>query len=208
MRARLDLYGDGDARGTHMSIFLVICKGNFDPILSWPFHFPVNFCLFDQTGEENHIVDSFDPHLTSVSFQQPTSDQNIPSGILKFCPWDAFQQQKQRYVQQDKMFIKISLDFFDTPRSILAQTLSINPALPSLEQDAVRYQMIQEHKKAEARLIAAINQASQEVAKSIVIPAPLPITASGRGKRKSFAANAECVTCEEIQQKDRTKKKK
>lgn len=208
MRARLDIYGSGEVRGTHMSIFLVICKGDFDPILSWPFHFPVNICLRDQTGEENHIVDSFYPDFTSVSLQRPTSDQNIASGILKFCPWDAFQEQKQRYVQHDKVFIKISLDFFDTPRSILAQSLNINPALPNIEQEAVRYRMIQEDQETKARLVAVINQTNQEIATSILIPPPLPTVASGREKRKSFATNSECVTCEEILSNDRMKKKK
>ncbi|KAG1972046.1 TNF receptor-associated factor [Pimephales promelas] len=39
---RLYLNGDGVGKGTHISLFFVIMKGEYDPILSWPFRHKVN----------------------------------------------------------------------------------------------------------------------------------------------------------------------
>lgn len=38
---RLYLNGDGVGKGTHISLFFVIMKGEYDPILSWPFRHKV-----------------------------------------------------------------------------------------------------------------------------------------------------------------------
>ena len=199
MRARLDLYGNGDARGTHMSIFIVISRGNYDAIVSWPFAFPVVFCLFDQTGQGHHIIDSIHPHPTSVSFQRPQSDQNIPSGKLKFVPLAILQQQGGCYIQEDKMFIKIMVDFFQTPREILPYTLSIDPTLPIAQQEAIRCGMIERFHHARTVLIAMINQNEQELAARSLIPVFSRIPQRPRQQPTSFTTTTvQCAPCEEI----------
>ncbi|CAF1329635.1 unnamed protein product [Rotaria sordida] len=50
MCASLFLNENGDAECTHMSIFSILFKGDYDAILWWPFYIPVVYCLFDQTG--------------------------------------------------------------------------------------------------------------------------------------------------------------
>ncbi|CAF4169205.1 unnamed protein product [Rotaria sp. Silwood2] len=84
MRARLYLNGDGNARRTHMSLFFVLMRSSNDPILIFPFNYKVIFCLYDQTPQQRHIIDSFRPDIKSNSFQRPRSNMNIASGIPKF----------------------------------------------------------------------------------------------------------------------------
>ncbi|CAF3836277.1 unnamed protein product, partial [Adineta steineri] len=84
MRARLYLHGDGNARKTHMSLFFVLMLGPYDAILKFPFNYKVIFCLYDQTPQQRHIIDSFRPDIKSNSFQRPRSEMNIASGIPKF----------------------------------------------------------------------------------------------------------------------------
>ncbi|KAH3891905.1 hypothetical protein DPMN_016015 [Dreissena polymorpha] len=36
------------ARGKFLSIFVCICKGEYDPLLLWPFRHRVTFTLIDQ----------------------------------------------------------------------------------------------------------------------------------------------------------------
>ncbi|CAF4751167.1 unnamed protein product, partial [Rotaria sp. Silwood2] len=79
MRARLYLNGNGDAHRTHMSLFFVIMRGLYDPILKFPFNYKVTFCLYNQTPQQRHIIDSFRPDIKSCSFQLPRSDMNIAS---------------------------------------------------------------------------------------------------------------------------------
>ncbi|CAF5108434.1 unnamed protein product, partial [Rotaria sp. Silwood1] len=134
MRLRLYLAGDGNARRTHMSIFFVLMRGEYDAILEFPFSFKVTFTLIDQTSQQRHIIDSFRPDIKSNSFQRPRSDMNIASGIPKFVPLTLIQQDNNPYVRDDTMFIKAIVDFGDIPKLLLPYTLSLNPGLPILLQ--------------------------------------------------------------------------
>ncbi|CAF3177712.1 unnamed protein product [Rotaria sp. Silwood2] len=134
MRLRLYLAGDGNARRTHMSLFFVLMRGEYDAILEFPFNFKVIFCLIDQTSQQRHIIDSFRPDVKSSSFQRPRSDMNIASGIPKFVPLTMIQQDDNPYVRDDTMFIKAIVDFGNIPKLLLPDTLSLNPGLPILLQ--------------------------------------------------------------------------
>jgi hypothetical protein len=130
MRARLYLHGDGNARRTHMSLFFLILKGEYDALLQWPFGHKVTFCLFDQTGNNRHIIDSFRPDVKSNSFQRPKTETNIASGIPKFFPLPMIQQDDNPYVRDDTLFLKIIVDLTETPKMVLPYMLTLNPGLP------------------------------------------------------------------------------
>ncbi|CAF1184672.1 unnamed protein product, partial [Didymodactylos carnosus] len=130
MCARLYLNGDGNARRTHMSLFFVLMKGDYDGILKWPLNCKVIFCLFDQTGQNRHVIDSFRPDTKSNSCQRPRPEMNIASGIPKFFPLPMIRQDNNNYVIDNTMFIKIIVDFSDLPIMILPYALSLNPGLP------------------------------------------------------------------------------
>jgi len=134
MRARLYLHGDGNARRTHMSLFFVLMRGPNDAILKFPFNYKVTFCLYDQTPQLRHIIDSFRPDTKSNSFQRPRSEMNIASGIPKFFPLAMIQQEGNPYVRDDTMFIKIMVDFGDLAKALLPYALSLNPGLPMYVQ--------------------------------------------------------------------------
>ncbi|CAF3038258.1 unnamed protein product [Rotaria sp. Silwood2] len=137
MRARLYLYGDGNARRTHMSLFFVLMRSVNDAILKFPFHYKVAVCLYDQTPAQRHIIDSFRPDIKSSSFQRPRSDMNIASGIPKFFPLEMIQQEGNPYIQEDAMFIRIMVDFGDMHKTLLPYALSLNPGLPIHVQQAM-----------------------------------------------------------------------
>ena len=150
---RLYLNGDGTARGTHVSIFLVILRGEFDSLLKWPFSYRVSFCLCDQrttlegdgTQTPKHVIESFRPDIQSISFTEPYLGMNIASGIPKLLPLPYFEQPSEinHYVVNDTMFIKLFIDFADLPRSMLPFIFSIDDALPS----SIRYRMIDDEEK-------------------------------------------------------------
>lgn len=108
--ARLYLNGDGAGRNTHLSIFVSILKGEYDSILKWPFQQKITLILMDQSGEGKHIVDAFRPDPKSESFQRPTNDMNIASGIPKFCELSTVYCPEKGYVLDDTMFFKIIID--------------------------------------------------------------------------------------------------
>ncbi|GAA6083271.1 TNF receptor-associated factor 1, partial [Tachysurus ichikawai] len=106
---RLYINGDGVGKGTHMSLFFVIMRGEYDPLLSWPFKHKVTFFLIDQNQRE-HVIDTFRPDLLSVSFQRPVSDMNVASGCPLFCPLAKLRSLKHAYCKDDTLFIKCVVD--------------------------------------------------------------------------------------------------
>ncbi|UJR22226.1 hypothetical protein I4U23_025290 [Adineta vaga] len=134
MRLRLYLYGDGNARRSHLSLFFVLMRGVNDAILKFPFDYKVTFCLYDQSGQGKHVIDSFRPDIRSNSFQRPRSDFNIASGIPKFMALSTIDEDGGRssgYVVDDTMFIKVLIDFDGMAKALLPYAMSLNPGLPA-----------------------------------------------------------------------------
>ncbi len=54
MCLRIDTNGEGDATGTHISVFACLMKGDHDDTLTWPFTGSVTFELLNQLEDKNH----------------------------------------------------------------------------------------------------------------------------------------------------------
>nr|XP_033817603.1 TNF receptor-associated factor 1 [Geotrypetes seraphini] len=106
---RVYFNGDGTAKGTHVSLFFAIMKGEYDALLSWPFKHKVTFMLLDQNNRE-HAIDAFRPDLMSASFQRPEQDMNVASGCPMFLPLTKLQSLKYAYIKEDILFIKCIID--------------------------------------------------------------------------------------------------
>ena len=110
MCGRIYLNGDGIGKGTHISIFFVVMRGQHDALLRWPFRQKVTFMLLDQDNVE-HVIDAFRPDPSSSSFQRPRRETNIASGCPTFCPLSELNN--HAYVRDDTMFLKIIVDTTD-----------------------------------------------------------------------------------------------
>ena len=110
MCARIHLNGDGIGRGTHIAVFFVVMRGEYDALLRWPFRQKVTFMLLDQNNVE-HVIDSFRPDPNSSSFQRPRRETNIASGCPTFCPLSELND--HAYVRDDTMFLKVIVDTTD-----------------------------------------------------------------------------------------------
>ena len=110
MCARIYLNGDGMGRGTHISVFFVVMRGQYDALLRWPFRQKVTFMLMDQDNVE-HVIDAFRPDPSSSSFQRPRRETNIASGCPMFC--SLVELNNHAYVKDDTMFLKIIVDTSD-----------------------------------------------------------------------------------------------
>ena len=102
--ARIYLNGDGIGRGTHISVFFVIMRGQYDALLPWPFKHKVTFMLLDQDNVE-HVIDAFRPDPSSSSFQRLRREANIASGCPMFC--SLTELNNHAYVRDDTMFLRI-----------------------------------------------------------------------------------------------------
>ena len=107
MCVRIYLNGDGVGKGTHISLFFVVMRGEYDAILRWPFRHKVTFMLLDQNNVE-HVIDAFRPDRNSSSFQRPRREANIASGCPTFCSLSELSN--HAYVRDDTMFVKVVVD--------------------------------------------------------------------------------------------------
>ncbi|CAD5123182.1 DgyrCDS11549 [Dimorphilus gyrociliatus] len=102
--------GDGNGRGTHLSVFFVVMRGSFDALQRWPFNKKVTFILLDQTDRAEHVTDAFRPDPSSNSFKRPTTEMNIASGSPVFISQTILAQKKDQYLKDDCLFLKVLVD--------------------------------------------------------------------------------------------------
>jgi hypothetical protein len=135
-------------------------RGEFDAILRFPFCFDVIFCLFDQSGEGNHIINVFTPDARSNSFQRPQSDMNTACGMPAFVPLTKLQPENTPYIRDDTMFIKVMTDFLGMPQEILLYAISLSPALTVQLQQAIIRQETEKRKQEKAAAAASATMAN------------------------------------------------
>lgn len=108
MCARVYLNGDGVGKGTHLSLFFVVQRGEYDALLPWPFKQKVTLMLLDQENGTRNLVDSFRPDITSSSFKRPTSEMNVASGCPLFVSHSILETPTFR--RDDTIFLKVVVD--------------------------------------------------------------------------------------------------
>ncbi|KAM6973787.1 TNF receptor-associated factor 3 [Aplochiton taeniatus] len=113
MCARVYLNGDGMGKGTHLSLFFVVMKGEYDALLPWPFKQKVTLMLMDQGPARKHLGDAFKPDPNSSSFRRPVAEMNIASGCPLFVAQTVLEN--GTYIKDDTIFIKVTVDTSDLP---------------------------------------------------------------------------------------------
>jgi len=113
MFARVYLNGDAAGKTTHLSLFFVVGRGDFDALLRWPFSQRVTMTLLDQLNARQHVTEAFRPDHSSSAFQRPTSDTNVATGFPKFAPLASLDDPQSVYVRDDTMFIRVTVDCRD-----------------------------------------------------------------------------------------------
>ncbi|XP_041827441.1 TNF receptor-associated factor 3 [Melanotaenia boesemani] len=113
MCARVYLNGDGMGKGTHLSLFFVVMRGEYDALLPWPFKQKVTLMLMDQGPTRKHLGDAFKPDPNSSSFRRPAAEMNIASGCPLFVSQSVLENGS--YIKDDTIFIKVTVDTSDLP---------------------------------------------------------------------------------------------
>uniref|UniRef100_UPI00398EAA9C TNF receptor-associated factor 2-like n=1 Tax=Pristiophorus japonicus TaxID=55135 RepID=UPI00398EAA9C len=101
--------GDGSGKGTHVSLFLAVVRGEYDEVLPWPFRQKVTLALLDQ-AHQNHVRESFVPDALSASFQKPKTHMNVASGCPRFVRQDLLLNPSNSYLRNDTIFLKVVVD--------------------------------------------------------------------------------------------------
>jgi len=107
--AKAFLGGEGDARGTHLSLYVIVMRGPWDEILPWPFRHKFTISLLDQRNvlRKSNLTEHFSPNTTS-SFDKPATIMNVGAGVTKFVP-HAVIEQNDTYLCNDTIYLKIAV---------------------------------------------------------------------------------------------------
>ena len=111
-KCKLEFLPNGNAEGenTHLSFFLVIMKGEYDAMLTWPFHKNVTMTLIDQQEKEKdreNIAMSFITTDFSESYWRPVNGESIGVGYRRFASHEKLRE--RRYIVHDTIFIQIGI---------------------------------------------------------------------------------------------------
>ena len=102
--------GDGSGKNTHLSAFVIVMKGDFDGMLTWPFHHKVTFTLVDQQDnvqQRENIVMHFRANTKLENFARPVSDENPGRGYARFVSHDKLKT--RRFIVDDTLFIQVDV---------------------------------------------------------------------------------------------------
>jgi uncharacterized small protein (DUF1192 family) len=106
--AKVYLNGDGLGKYTHMSVFIVVKKGEYDNILKWPLaNAKITVTLINQDGK-NNWHDAWHSDVASSSFQKPIAESNIATGNPLFI--DHIQLNNGGFIKDDTVFLKVKIE--------------------------------------------------------------------------------------------------
>ena len=88
LKIRINLNGLSVGENTHLSVYLIIMKGEYDATLTWPFDKKYTLTLFDQHENEHdreNIVFSIIPDPKGSIFQRPVKEDSRGLGVPLVC---------------------------------------------------------------------------------------------------------------------------
>lgn len=111
LRAEAFLNGLGQGKGSHLSLYVVIMKGEYDAILPWPFKQNVDFVLMDQDDDVNNRqnkVWKLSCERNSDYFKRPNKSKSLGFGCPKFVSLETLRT--KNYIKDQTLFIKIEVE--------------------------------------------------------------------------------------------------
>ena len=112
LKVRTDPDGDQSNKNRYLSAYVGIMKGNYDPILAWPFRQQVRFTVIDQQydpAKRQNMVGVVNTEQTSWRFAgRPTTEENGELlGIRRLVSHKVLNT--RRYTDFDTLFIQVEV---------------------------------------------------------------------------------------------------
>ena len=118
MCIRVYANGAGDGRGSHISVFCVIMKGDYDHYLTWPFSGTVTIQLLNQLKDENHHERLFkyrhDQECSKRVFDDQLKIGKLKDwGKFKYISYDSLDYQPAincQYLKDDSLIFRVFVE--------------------------------------------------------------------------------------------------
>ena len=103
--------GFSSDKDTHLSVCIRVIKGEYDPILPWPFNKIVKFTLIDQQEDPEqqlNVSKSLDTLCRNVgSFSRPLAEENKGRGFPRFICHEELKT--KRYTVDNTLFLQVAI---------------------------------------------------------------------------------------------------
>ena len=110
-KLKIYTYPDGTSggKGTHLSLFVQIMKGEYDAILPWPFGKKITITIVDQQENVADRKNICTRLLLSDSkaTQKPKSEYNVGKGFHRFASHEILKTRK--YTLDDTLFLQVDV---------------------------------------------------------------------------------------------------
>ena len=111
----IDANGYGDNKGTHVSVFAYLMRGEYDDQLEFPFKGTIKFELLNQLEDKNHHCRSYthDGRLATSKRVINRERSRRASGVPAFIPHENLGHNATKncqYLQDDHLVFRISVD--------------------------------------------------------------------------------------------------
>ena len=127
LKVRIYPNGHGNGKNTHLSVLIVVMKGEYDAILPWPFNKEVTVTLIDQEEDllkRENLVVKLTPDIDSLKyFSRPEGEENLGRGWPRFI--SHLKLQARSYVVDDTLFLQVEIDPL-WPASLSTAVLPVN----------------------------------------------------------------------------------
>ncbi len=100
--------GKGSGKGTHLSLFVYLMKGEYDQELQWPINANITIQLLNWSSDSNHIQYTIDHYTTPVEYRT-----RVIEGVTALGGWGFGQfvshsvLNDNNYINEDKLCFKI-----------------------------------------------------------------------------------------------------
>ena len=116
-KLKMRLYPNGEVteKKPHLSVYVIIMKGEYDAILPWPFLPQITFTLIDQqedTSKRENFFLSLKADPTMKNFARPVGDQNVEKACGMFVSHG--QLQSRRYIVDNTIFLQVKVEVPET----------------------------------------------------------------------------------------------
>lgn len=105
--ARLHLNGDGIGEKTHISLYFILMKSQFDEILPWPMQKSITIQLLNFKNEADSVIQRYVSNSKSSNFQRPTENMNVALCYPTLIPIEQFLN--GGFIQDNCVFIRVTV---------------------------------------------------------------------------------------------------
>ena len=122
--------GHGVGKGTHVSVYLYLMKGENDDALTWPIRYKSTVTLLNQLKDDHHFTitvnskheDSNRANMRVLSNEKATLGWGRPTFIVQ-PKLDLQEVKKSQYLKDDSLYFRVQVDLIPTVKPWLVPTL-------------------------------------------------------------------------------------